>query len=73
MMSKDMNANANTNNNNMAQSTNVVVNVGGAGGNKVNHCCHFLLCLGTGGFWSPFWMTACCCGWPSLKDCPCNN
>jgi hypothetical protein len=67
MMTKDMTANTNNN----AMSNVVNVNIGGA--NKVNHCCHCLLTFGTAGFWIPFWLTACCCGWPSLKDCPCNN
>ena len=27
---------------------------------EVQHGCHCLLCLLTGGLWAPFWIVACC-------------
>jgi len=29
---------------------------------EVNHACHCLLFLFTGGLWTPCWLGACCCG-----------
>lgn len=72
MMSKDMGHNQNQNGQNMVNNQSQVVNVN-VGGKRVNHCCHFLLCLGTGGAWSLCWLSACMCGCPSLADCPCGN
>lgn len=59
---------------------NIVINnsatAGSGRGNdrrRVNHCFHFLLCCVTGGMWSLCWCSACCCGCPSLSDCPCGD
>ena len=61
----------------MSNATTVNVKVSGRGGGddkpRVNHCCHCLLTFGTGGVWAPLWLAACCCGCPSLSDCPCGR
>eukprot|EP01004_Peranema_trichophorum_P009879 NODE_8630_length_660_cov_54.372439_g8005_i0.p1 GENE.NODE_8630_length_660_cov_54.372439_g8005_i0~~NODE_8630_length_660_cov_54.372439_g8005_i0.p1 ORF type:complete len:112 (+),score=23.44 NODE_8630_length_660_cov_54.372439_g8005_i0:57-392(+) len=46
-------------------SQNTVVQVGAS--HEVNHCCHFILFLLTGGVWLPIWILAClgvCCARP---------
>ena len=64
----------NNNNNSAAASSGGGQTVVIARNQSVDHSCHGILCLVSGGLWLPFWLGACmgmCCHRPCNSSAPC--